>query len=91
MQVAVGMSGGVDSAVAAALLREQGHEVIGLTMRLWQAGRYRGGERDACFGPPEEQDIAVASAICGQLGIAHRVLDCAEAYEAEVLSYFRES
>ena len=91
MRVAVGMSGGVDSAVAAALLRKQGHEVIGLTMRLWQAGRYRGGERDACFGPQEEQDIAAASAICGQLGIAHRVLDCAEAYEAEVLSYFRDS
>lgn len=91
MRVAVGMSGGVDSAVAASLLRGAGHEVVGITMRLWRAGRYRGGGRDACFGSQEEQDIEVASAICRQLGIAHRVLDCAEAYEAEVLSYFRES
>lgn len=91
MRVAVGMSGGVDSAVAAALLQRQGHEVVGITMSLWREGRYRGGERDACFGPHEEEDVETAAAICRQLGIEHRVLDCAEAYEAEVLSYFRES
>ncbi|MEC8018589.1 MAG: tRNA 2-thiouridine(34) synthase MnmA, partial [Actinomycetota bacterium] len=40
MRVMIGMSGGVDSSVAAALLHEQGHDVVGVTMRLW------GGESD---------------------------------------------
>ena len=47
MKIAVGLSGGVDSSVAAALLREQGHEVVGITMKLWCEGRYKGGDRDA--------------------------------------------
>ena len=42
MKIAVGLSGGVDSSVAALLLRDQGHEVTGITMRLWR-GTYRGG------------------------------------------------
>ena len=59
MKIAVGLSGGVDSSVAALLLRDQGHEVTGITMRLWR-GTYRGGTRDACYGPGEEEDIARA-------------------------------
>ena len=89
MIVAVGLSGGVDSSVAAAMLREQGHTVIGVTMKLWREGRYRGGERDACFGPGEAKDIAASEALCRQLGIEYRVFDCADEYEAVVLEYFR--
>ena len=66
MKIAVGLSGGVDSSVAAALLREQGHEVVGITMKLWREGRYKGGDRDACFGPGEAEDIANAEALCRQ-------------------------
>jgi tRNA U34 2-thiouridine synthase MnmA/TrmU len=58
VKIAVGLSGGVDSSVAAAVLASQGHEVIGVTMKLWRDGRYRGGDKDACFGPGEAEDIA---------------------------------
>lgn len=92
MRVAVGMSGGVDSGVAALLLKQAGHDVVGVTMRLWKGdGRYVGGTRDACFGPGEAEDIASAEAIADRLGIAHRVVDCADAYEREIVSYFREA
>lgn len=89
MKIAVGLSGGVDSSVAAALLKRQGHEVVGVTMKLWRAGRYRGGGKDACFGPGEAEDIARAEALCRKLGIACYVFDCAEEYEKVVLDYFR--
>lgn len=89
MKIAVGLSGGVDSAVTAALLREAGHEVLGITMKIWRDGKYRGGDRDACFGPGEEEDIRIAAEVCRQLDIPYHVFDCADEYEAVVLDYFR--
>jgi len=89
-RIAVGLSGGVDSSVAAAVLQASEHEVIGVTMKLWREGRYKGGSRDACFGPGEAEDIARAEALCKKLGIAYHVFDCADAYEAVVLDYFRK-
>lgn len=89
MKIAVGLSGGVDSSVTAALLKRQGHEVVGITMKLWREGRYCGGSKDACFGPGEAEDIARAESLCRQLGIEYHVFDCSEEYEKVVLSYFR--
>ena len=82
------MSGGVDSTVAALLLREAGHEVVGATMMLWD-GRYKGGARDACFGPGEKEDAAAAEAFCKAHGIEHFRFDRAALYEEKVVSRWR--
>ncbi|MDD3155877.1 MAG: asparagine synthase-related protein [Victivallaceae bacterium] len=74
MKIAVGLSGGVDSAVTAALLQAAGHEVVGITMKIWSGDRYRGGEKDACFGPGEADDILRAERLCAQQGIEYHVL-----------------
>ena len=91
MKYAVGLSGGVDSSVAALLLKEQGHEVVGVTMQLWREGVYRGGDRDACFGSHEIEDIATARRLAERLGIEYRVFDCFDTYNREVIAYFRET
>ena len=89
MRIAVGLSGGVDSSVTAALLKRAGHEVVGVTMKLWREGKYKGGERDACFGPHETEDIARSQALCDSLGIPFHVFDVYEDYQKIVLDYFR--
>jgi len=91
MKIAVGLSGGVDSSVAAVLLKEAGHEVTGVTMKLWKEGRYRGGARDACFGPGEAEDIDRAADFARSLGIGYQVFDCAEEYDRAIIRYFRET
>ncbi len=90
MRVAVGLSGGVDSSVSALLLKEQGHDVVGITMKLWR-GQYKGGERDACFGAGEEKDIEEAAAFAHAIGIEYHVFDCSADYDRTIVRYFRET
>ncbi len=80
------MSGGVDSAVAAALLIEQGHDVIGLTMNVWPAWLPEPeGNAQACCGLSAIEDARTAAR---RLGIRHHVLNLREEFEREVIDYF---
>lgn len=88
--VVVGLSGGVDSAVAAALLVERGYTVIGATMRVWGGGPSADSVRHACYGPDEAEDAADARRVADALGIAFHELDLVEEYRRYVLTYFRE-
>ena len=89
LDIAVGMSGGVDSSVAAALLKEQGNRVVGVTMKLWDGPASRTGGRHGCYGPGEEEDIEDARQVAAKLGIPFYVIDLSAEYRSEVLDYFR--
>jgi tRNA-uridine 2-sulfurtransferase len=84
------MSGGVDSSVAALLMRDQGHEVIGVTMSIYSGRPADGPVPDSCYGPGEPSDIAQAAGICARLGIRHQVIDLKGAYRSLVLDYARD-
>src|SRR5229473_805199 len=83
-RVLLGMSGGVDSSVAGYLLREQGYDVIGVTMKVWPQDCISRAE-DKCCGP---QAVADARSVAHSLGIPHYVVDEAEQFERTVIDYF---
>ena len=90
MKIAVGMSGGVDSSVAALLLKKEGHDVVGVTMKIWRGDKSAHAPKgNACYGPEEKEDSAQIQAVCAALGIEHREIDCAGPYEKIVLENFR--
>jgi tRNA-specific 2-thiouridylase len=78
MRVLVAMSGGVDSSVAAALLVEQGHQVVGATLKLW------GGASDS--GCCSVADVDDARRVAQQLGIDHHVFNLTEEFEHNVIA-----
>jgi len=88
-RVAVGLSGGVDSAMAARILLDKGYEVIGLTMSIWDGSvPISEATKSGCFGPGETEDLKAASEICIRLGIEHQIIKLANEYKDTVLNYF---
>ena len=89
--VLVGLSGGVDSSVAAFILKQEGFNVVGVTMALWDGKKLpvASGGKHACYGPGEEEEIREAGEIAGLLDIPFRVFDCSGEYKKTVLDYFR--
>lgn len=85
-RVVIGMSGGVDSSVAAALLVEQGYDVIGVTMRLWTEERREElkGHQQCC----SVEDTDDARRVAGQLGIRHYVMNFEEKFRETVVDQF---
>jgi tRNA-specific 2-thiouridylase len=81
-RVVVGMSGGVDSSVVAALLVEQGYEVIGVTMRIWEPPGLDVRDARSCCGLGAAED---ARRVAARLGIRHYVLDFQEIFYREVV------
>ena len=90
-KVIIGLSGGVDSSVAAYLLKEEGYEVTGVPMSIWDGKPGIGSSgKHACYGPDENEEIEEARELAAILDIPYHVFDCSQRYKALVLDYFKE-
>lgn len=81
----VAMSGGVDSSVAAALLQEQGYELLGMTLQLWGKDVCTSAGTRLCCSVRDALD---AKAVARRLGFPHETVDLAEAFQHRVIDYF---
>ena len=88
MRIVAAMSGGVDSSVVAGLLHEAGHEIIGVTLQLYDHGAATGVRRGACCAG---QDIHDARNVADRLGIPHYVIDAQERFRSAVIGDFADS
>ncbi len=83
-RVLLGMSGGVDSSVSAIILKEQGYEVIGATMKLWEDKNNPEVESGCC----SFSAVNDAKRVCDQLGIPHYTLNCEDEFKTHVIDNF---
>ncbi len=85
-KVVVGMSGGVDSSVAAYLLKEQGYDVIGVTMEIWQnEPNWKMEQEGGCCGLSAVED---ARRVASMIGIPHYVMNFRDVFQKKVIDYF---
>ena len=87
MRILVAMSGGVDSSTVAGLLAEQGHDVIGATLQLYDHGAAVGRKGACCAG----QDIHDARRVADHIGIPHYVIDAEVRFRSAVMADFADS
>lgn len=87
MRILVAMSGGVDSSVVAALLKQEGHEVIGATLQLYDHGQAVSKPGACCAG----RDILDARAVADRLDIPHYVIDAEQRFRSSVMASFADS
>jgi tRNA-specific 2-thiouridylase len=85
IRVVVAMSGGVDSSVAAALLKDQGYDVVGLMLKLWSDGDAERGRANRCCTPA---DVDAARSIANQLDIPFYLINIADTFKSTVVDYF---
>jgi tRNA-specific 2-thiouridylase len=86
-RVVVAMSGGVDSSVTAALLKQEGYDVIGITLQLYDHGQALAKKGACCAGA----DIYDARCVAGKIGIPHYVLDYESRFSQSVMDDFADS
>lgn len=84
-KVVIGMSGGVDSSVAAYLLKEQGYDVIGVTMQVWQDDKYYEGKESGCCSLSAIED---ARMVAYKLDIPYYVMNFKNSFKKNVIDYF---
>jgi len=82
-RVLLGMSGGIDSSVAAMLLKEQGFDVMGVTLRLWSMA-------DGLHSISEPAYLTEARYLAAKIGIPHQVVDVRPDFYEKVITYFKE-
>lgn len=84
-KIVVAMSGGVDSSLAAAILKKEGHDVIGVTFRMWPKEECGGAAGRACCSL---EAVTRARAVAGELKIPYYVVDFSAEFKKEVIDYF---
>ena len=84
-KVMVGMSGGVDSSVCAALLLQRGYDVSGVTLRLYDGEDYNAGKTRTCCSLSDVED---ARAVCMRIGIPHYAFNFKDAFQKDVIEDF---
>ena len=90
LKIAVGMSAGVDSTTTAKLLKEQGNDVFGVTMLLWN-GDERAPLSGSCYSPYQKNIVEECEKYAKAIGIDYYAFDVSEMFQKKVIDYVTES